>query len=123
MMKNFFIAIGAFGVLFFALVIFFPRPFPTASNQYAEIQKSIDENGIKLQELEQDCWDIQRDVYYMIVKLWVIDTIEQHKSFEFSPVVGSIDFSPVNNWDALTDAWKPWLQQQKTKVREVSNSA
>ena len=117
-MKTFFDVLAGVGcvavvVIFVLLLIFNPR-HSWEKTEIASIRAQIAENAIEIQEIEQGCWDIQRDLYYLVVKAWVIDTIRHHSNFEFSLATGNLDLSPVNNWFSLFDAWKPWLQNKKS---------
>ena len=107
-------------VLFLLLVANNPRRVEEQT-EIASMQKSLTDTAIQLQKIEQDCWDIQRDLYYVVVKAWVLDSVVNHSNFEFSHPVENIDLSPVNNWNALFDAWKPWLQS-KTKIKIASTT-
>jgi hypothetical protein len=111
---------GLFVILFFFLVICFPRPFPTETQQFSEIQKSIDENEKKLQEAEQGVWNIQRDLCNLTLQIWVTDMIRHHQTFSLTHIETIEDFSPMTDWMALLDSWVLWLQK-KIIIREVSN--
>lgn len=90
-------------LLVFSLITAFIQPFASYRDlerkEGTELKKQIANNETALQKLDQDCWDIQRDLYYVVIKAWAISTT----NFEFSPANGSSNFSPVNNWNALFD--------------------
>jgi hypothetical protein len=86
--------------------------------QMVELQKEVNEAGILIDQLEQGIWNNERDLTYLDVQVWVLDTQLNGGTFVISPAA-PLNISPENTWEKQLDDWNIWFKNTILKGERI----
>ncbi len=86
--------------------------------QMVELQKEVDKLSVDLDGLIQGVWNNERDLTYLSVQLWMLDTELNGGTFVFSPAL-PLNISSENTWEKQLKAWNFWFDHTILKSERI----
>ena len=86
--------------------------------QMVELQKEVDKLSVDLDGLIQGVWNNERDLTYLDVQLWILDTELNGGTFVFSPAL-PLNISPENTWEKQLNDWNFWFEHTILKGERI----
>lgn len=86
--------------------------------QMVELQKEVDKLSVDLDGLIQGVWNNERDLTYLDVQLWILDTEFNGGTFVFS-AAPPLNISPENTWEKQLNGWNFWFEHTILKGERI----